>query len=109
MTDISGVCDDRFTGLRALFAKNIDAGDELGGSLVVDVGGVPLVDIWGGWADGQRTRPWQRDTLTNVWSCTKTVTALAALLLVERGRLDIDAPVARYWPEFAAAGKKTCE
>ncbi|WP_329583185.1 serine hydrolase domain-containing protein [Streptomyces sp. NBC_01361] len=106
MTDISGVCDDRFTGLRALFAKNIDAGDELGGSLVVDVGGVPLVDIWGGWADGQRTRPWQRDTLTNVWSCTKTVTALAALLLVERGRLDIDAPVARYWPEFAAAGKE---
>ncbi|WP_329549807.1 beta-lactamase family protein [Streptomyces sp. NBC_01356] len=106
MTDISGVCDDRFAGLRALFEKNIDAGDELGGSLVVDVGGVPLVDIWGGWTDGQRTRPWQRDTLTNVWSCTKTVTALAALLLVERGLLDVDAQVARYWPEFAAAGKE---
>nr|WSZ98577.1 beta-lactamase family protein [Streptomyces sp. NBC_00857]WSZ99970.1 beta-lactamase family protein [Streptomyces sp. NBC_00857] len=106
MTDISGVCDDRFADLRALFAKNIDAGDELGGSLVVDVGGVPLVDIWGGWTDRQRTRPWQRDTLTNVWSCTKTVTALAALLLVERGLLDVDAPVARYWPEFAAAGKE---
>ncbi|MGW6518215.1 serine hydrolase domain-containing protein [Streptomyces sp. NPDC054950] len=106
MTDISGVCDDRFADLRALFARNIDAGDELGGSLAVDVGGVPLVDIWGGWTDGQRTRPWQRDTLTNVWSCTKTVTALAALLLVERGLLDVDAPVARYWPEFAAAGKE---
>ena len=106
MTDISGVCDERFADLRALFAKNIDAGDELGGSLVVDVGGVPLVDIWGGWTDRQQTRPWQRDTISNVWSCTKTVTALAALVLVERGLLEIDAPVARYWPEFAAAGKE---
>lgn len=106
MTDVRGVCDERFAGLRALFVKNLDAGDELGGSLVVDVGGVPVVDIWGGWADRQQIRPWQRDTIANVWSCTKTVTSLAALVLVERGLLDIDAPVARYWPEFAAAGKE---
>ena len=64
--------------------------------------GEMVVDIWSGWADTERTIPWERDTITNVWSTTKTMTALAALVLVDRGELDVHAPVARYWPEFAA-------
>jgi CubicO group peptidase (beta-lactamase class C family) len=63
------------------------------------------VDVWGGFADADRTIPWQRDTIVNVWSVTKTMTALCALILADRGELDLDGPVARYWPEFAAAGK----
>ncbi|MEU1204573.1 serine hydrolase domain-containing protein [Nocardia sp. NPDC005825] len=103
---IAGRCDERFTALRELLARNIDSGEELGAAIAVTVDGVPVVDIWGGWADPERTLPWQRDTITNVWSCTKTVTALAALILVDRGLLDVDAPVSDYWPEFAAAGKE---
>ncbi|MGY2061324.1 serine hydrolase domain-containing protein, partial [Nocardia gipuzkoensis] len=64
-----------------------------------------VVDIWGGYADAERTRPWERDSITCVWSTTKTMTALCALILADRGEIDLGAPVARYWPEFAAAGK----
>jgi Beta-lactamase len=74
--------------------------------VAVYVDGEPAVDIWGGYADAARTVPWQRDTITNVWSTTKTMTALCALILADRGVLDLAAPVARYWPEFAAAGKE---
>ena len=74
--------------------------------MAVFVDGEPVVDVWGGFADADRTIPWQRDTITNVWSVTKTMTALCALVLADRGELDLDAPVARYWPEFAAAGKE---
>ena len=103
---IDGVVDDRFAGLRDEFARQLASGDELGASLSVIIDGEPVVDLWGGWADPARTTPWQRDTLTNVWSISKTVTALAALVLIDRGQLDPDAPVATYWPEFAAAGKE---
>lgn len=82
----------------------LDAGDA-GGSVAVTVDGEPVVDVWGGHADAARTAPWQRDTITCVWSVTKTMTALAVLVLVDRGDLDLDGPVARWWPEFAAAGK----
>ncbi|GAB3206726.1 serine hydrolase domain-containing protein [Nocardia tengchongensis] len=102
----AGACDERFARLQELLNGYLDSGEELGAAIAVTVDGEPVVDIWGGWADTERTAPWQRDTITNVWSCTKTVTALAALVLVERGLLDVDAPVARYWPEFAAAGKE---
>ena len=64
-----------------------------------------MVDVWGGFADADRTIPWQPNTIANVYSVTKTMTALCALILADRGDLDLDAPVARYWPEFAAAGK----
>jgi CubicO group peptidase (beta-lactamase class C family) len=64
-----------------------------------------VVDLWGGWADEARTVPWAENTITCVFSTTKTMTALAALVLVDRGELDLDAPVATYWPEFAARGK----
>jgi len=65
-----------------------------------------VVDLWGGHADSARTRPWERDTIVNVFSTSKAMTALCALILVDRGQLDLDAPVARYWPEFAVAGKE---
>src|SRR5580700_278885 len=105
MAELLGKCDDQFEGLRAALARNLDSGEELGASLVLDIDGEIAVDIWGGFRDEARTQPWDADTITNVWSTTKTVTSLAALMLVDRGELDVDAPVARYWPEFAAAGK----
>jgi CubicO group peptidase (beta-lactamase class C family) len=106
MTELLGKCDDRFDGLRAALARNLDSSEELGVSLVLDIDGEIVVDLWGGFRDEARTVPWSEQTITNVWSSTKTVTSLVALMLVDRGQLDIDAPVARYWPEFAAQGKQ---
>ena len=105
MAEIQGTCDERFAATAQALQENIDSGAELGASMVVDVDGDIAVDLWGGWRDADRTEPWERDTITNVWSTTKTVTSLAALMLADRGQLDVDAPVAQYWPEFAAAGK----
>lgn len=109
MTDIHGTHDARFDEVRAALEKNVDSGDELGASLVVDLDGDVVVDLWGGFRDQSRTVPWDEHTITNVWSTTKTVTSLAALMLVDRGDLDVHAPVARYWPEFAANGKEDVE
>jgi len=106
MTELLGKCDDRFDAVRAALARNLDSGEELGASLVLDIDGEIVVDLWGGFRDEARTVPWSEQTITNVWSSTKTVTSLAALMLVDRGALDVDAPVARYWPEFAAQGKQ---
>ena len=106
MADIQGSCDERFAAVRQALAQNLDSGEDLGASVVLDLDGQVAVDLWGGYADEARTRPWERDTIVNVWSTTKTVTSLAALMLADRGLLDVDAPVASYWPEFAAAGKQ---
>lgn len=102
---VEGTCTPRFEPLRQLFEELIDSGRDLGASLAVTVDGEFALDLWGGWADEARTRRWHRDTIACVFSTTKTMLALAALVLVERGQLDLDAPVARYWPEFGAAGK----
>ncbi|WP_326946829.1 beta-lactamase family protein [Amycolatopsis sp. NBC_01307] len=109
MTDIHGTHDARFDDVRAALEKNVDSGDELGASLVVDLDGDVVVDLWGGFRDQARTLTWDEHTITNVWSTTKTVTSLAALMLADRGDLDVHAPVARYWPEFAANGKENVE
>src|SRR5271166_374985 len=106
MAELHGVCDDRFGAVRDALARNLDSGEELGASLVLDLDGDIVIDMWGGFRDQARTVPWSQDTITNVWSSTKTVTSLAALMLVDRGELDVDAPVAKYWPEFAANGKQ---
>ena len=106
MADIHGVCDRRFEAVRDALARNVDSGAELGASLVIDIDGDAVADVWGGFRDQARTIPWDEDTITNVWSSTKTVTSLAALMLADRGQLDVDAPVARYWPEFGASGKQ---
>jgi CubicO group peptidase (beta-lactamase class C family) len=102
---IHGTCDPRFAAVRDAFAANFEAGREVGASFAATVDGKPVVDLWAGHADAARLRPWERDTVVNVFSTTKAMAALCAHLLVERGLLDVDAPVARYWPEFAQAGK----
>jgi len=102
---VAGSTRDRFAAVRESFAANLASGADLGASFAATVEGETVVDLWGGWADEARTRPWEQDTLVNVYSTTKTMTALTALLLADRGELDFDAPVARYWPRFAANGK----
>src|SRR5688500_718411 len=106
MADIQGTCDTRFAVLRDMLGASIDAGNDLGASIALTIDGKPLVDVWGGWADADKSRPWERDTITNVWSTTKTMTSLCALVLLDRGLLDVDAPVADYWPDFGANGKE---
>jgi CubicO group peptidase (beta-lactamase class C family) len=103
--EVHGTCDPRFEGVRRTFAANLENGADVGASFAVTIDGEMVVDLWGGFADPGQTRPWEADTLVNVYSTTKTMTALTALLLADRGELDFQAPVARYWPEFAANGK----
>ncbi|HEY0936780.1 MAG TPA: serine hydrolase domain-containing protein [Trebonia sp.] len=105
MADIEGSYDELFTAVPEVLAGLLDDGDA-GGSAAVFVDGEPVVDVWGGFADARRAVPWQRDTIAGVYSVTKTMTALCALILADRGELDVEAPVSRYWPAFAAAGKE---
>ena len=101
----SGFTSDRYAPVRAVFEGNLASGADVGASFCATIEGETVVDLWGGHADEAKTRPWVKDTIVNVYSTTKTMTALTALLLADRGELDFDAPVARYWPEFAQAGK----
>src|SRR3954464_1951639 len=102
MDKIEGTCDDRLGAGREAFVATFDAGVDVGASVAVYLDGEPVVDLWGGFADRDRTVPWQRDTIINVWSTTKTMTFVTALLLADQGVIGLDEPVARYWPEFAA-------
>jgi CubicO group peptidase (beta-lactamase class C family) len=105
MADVQGWTDDRFAAVADVLSANLDAGKDVGASAAVSVEGELVADVWGGVIDDDGT-PWERDTLTNVWSTTKTMTNLSALILADRGELDLHAPVATYWPEFAAEGKE---
>ncbi|MGH2602735.1 MAG: serine hydrolase domain-containing protein [Dehalococcoidia bacterium] len=109
MTEIHGTSSDRFASVRDAMAQNFDNGSDVGASVAVTLDGELVVDLWGGHADEACTTAWEEDTITNVWSTTKTMTALCALMLADRGEIDLHAPVARYWPEFAAAGKGAVE
>jgi len=104
--EIHGFCEERFLPMKEAFAASFDAGLELGASLALTHQGKPVVDLWAGWMDPERTHPWQRDTIVNVMSTTKIPMAIAAMRLVDRGLIDLDAPIARYWPEFAQGGKE---
>jgi CubicO group peptidase (beta-lactamase class C family) len=106
---LQGHYDARFEDLVAALADEVTSGGELGAAIAVDIDGELVVDIWGGHADRAKTREWSQDTIVNVFSSTKNVTALAALVLIDRGLLDPFAPVADYWPEFAANGKDRVE
>ena len=106
MAEVHGQCDQRFAAMREILSSNIDSGADVGASAAVVLDGELVVDIWGGHTDESRTTTWDRDTITNVWSSTKTQMALCALMLADRGQLDLDAPVATYWPEFAQQGKE---
>src|SRR5580765_2662751 len=102
---VQGTCPERFSAVRDAFAANLASGSDIGASVAVFVDGEPVVDLWGGYFDMSYTRPWERDTIVHTFSSTKTMTALCALILADRREIDLDAPVAKYWPEFAAAGK----
>ncbi|MET0386068.1 MAG: serine hydrolase domain-containing protein, partial [Polyangiales bacterium] len=103
---IEGVCDGRFLGVAQEFERNFRERNEYGASVSVTLNGQTVVDLWGGMARRRDQTPWQRDTVSTVYSCTKGMTALCAHILASRGKLDIDAPVAEYWPEFARNGKE---
>src|SRR5262245_56603169 len=105
MTKIQGSWSNVFSGVQEAFRKNLESGEDIGASAAVFIDGEPVVDIWGGHFDEARSRPWERDTIVNNFSTTKTMTALCALILADRGELHLDAPMARYWPEFAQNGK----
>lgn len=102
---IHGHVDPRFEGVRAAFANNFADGGDVGASFCATHKGEIVVDIWAGVADAETGTPWEKDTIVNVYSTTKTMCALTALLLADRGELDFAKPVAHYWPEFAANGK----
>jgi len=101
-----GACDSRFNAVKDAFAENFPAHGEVGAAVAVMVDGEIVVDLWAGHADAARTRSWERDTIVNVYSTTKGMTTICAHRLVDQGLLDVDAPVAKYWPEFAQAGKE---
>ncbi len=105
--ETSGYCDPRFGPVQAAFERNFADDGELGAAVSVVVDGECVVDLWGGHLDRARTQPWTADKIVNVYSTTKGMVALCAHVLVDRGQLDVDAPVATYWPEFAAAGKES--
>jgi len=101
-----GQCDPAFKSVRDLLEKKLADGEEIGASLCVNIDGKNVVDIWGGYKDEAKTIPWEEDTITPVWSCSKVVSNLAALILVDRGLLDVNENVAKYWPEFGVNGKE---
>jgi len=102
---VEGRCDARFAPVREAFAQGFRERGEVGAAVAVTVDGRPVVDLWGGHADAAGTRPFAAHTLVCMMSVAKAVTATCVAMLVDRGRLEWDAPVARYWPEFAQAGK----
>ncbi|PJI50894.1 MAG: EstA family serine hydrolase [Pseudomonas sp.] len=103
---LNGHCDPRFTPVADAFSALFEDPQERGAALCIQIGGETVVDLWAGSAGKDPGQDWQADTLLNLFSCTKTFAAVAALQLVGEGRLDLDAPVARYWPEFEQAGKQ---
>jgi len=106
MTLVQGFTTEKFAPVSNLLAENLSNGADIGASVCVIHHGEVVCDIWGGYRDVGKAIPWDRDTLVNVWSTTKTMTFLVALMLSDRGELDFEAPVARYWPEFADHGKE---
>ncbi len=109
MADIKGFVADKYEGVASALETSLDQGGDIGASVCVIHRSQTVVDIWGGYSDETLTTPWNSDTLVNVWSTTKTMTFLVALMLSDRGQLDFHAPVARYWPQFASNGKASIE
>ena len=103
--EVHGTADPRFEGVRLAMEKNVVEGGDLGACAAVVYEGRVVADLWVGARTADGTRPWERDTIVNLWSTTKTVAALVVLMLHDRGALDIESPIASVWPEFAAAGK----
>ncbi|KAJ4136567.1 hypothetical protein NW768_004184 [Fusarium equiseti] len=106
MTIIHGKCSDRFENVRSLLEKYIESEEELGASMTINIDGEDVVDMWAGHVDQDRTKPWDENTIVNVFSCTKTITSLAVLILIDRGLIDVNKQVSHYWPEFEQNGKQ---
>src|SRR5688572_3065616 len=106
MVEIIGHVDDRFAAVKDAFASNFELNGDVGASCAVVHGDELVVDLWGGTLDEAGTTPWVEDTIINVFSTTKTMSCLSLLVLASRGLVDVDAPVATYWPEFEQAGKE---
>ena len=109
MAQIHGNCDPRFDEVKALAIQYLDSGDELGLSICVNIDGTDVVDMWGGYIELDHEHPWQRDTIVNVWSTTKTISSLAVLLLIDEGLVRPTDKVATYWPEFGNNCKEAIE
>ncbi|HQT99994.1 MAG TPA: serine hydrolase domain-containing protein [Acidimicrobiales bacterium] len=109
MIQVHGTVSERFAPLRTQLEKNLNQGDDLGASVAVIHHGELVCDLWGGYRDAHKSTLWERDTLVNVWSTTKTMTFLVMLMLADRGEVDLSGRVAHYWPEFAANGKDDIE
>lgn len=109
MSHVQGTTTEKFAGLVDHLESSLASGRDVGASIAVFHNEELVADIWGGYRDEAKTTPWDRDTLVNVWSTTKTMTFLVALMLHDRGELDFNATVATYWPEFAANGKEDIE
>ena len=107
--DINGFCDERFAKVRDVFERNFTEYGDVGASFAATVEGQFVVDLWAGHADQARTRPWQEDTIVNVYSTTKTMSFLTAFVLADRGLLDFNAKVTDYWPEYGQNGKQDTE
>ncbi|MFX1324013.1 MAG: serine hydrolase domain-containing protein [Promethearchaeota archaeon] len=103
--EIHGLCEPRFEAVKDTFTRNFDEGMEVGASFAVTINGKYVIDIWGGFKDKEKTQPWEKDTIVNVYSTTKVPTVLCTMMCVDRGLLDLDGTVATYWPEFAQNGK----
>lgn len=106
MDEVRGYCDPRFERVRDMMLENIKEAREVGASLLVNVDGEDVINLWGGWRERERRTSWDEHTIVNVFSGSKTVTSLALLMMVDRGLIDVDRPVADYWPEFAQNGKE---
>jgi CubicO group peptidase (beta-lactamase class C family) len=102
----SGHCLPKFEKIKHEFERRLASGEDGGGSLAIIQNGELVVDLWGGVAHPEKNIPWTENTLTNTWSITKQMSALSALILIDRGELDLDMPVAHYWPAFAQNGKQ---
>jgi len=103
---VDGRCSDQFKAVKEVFENNFSSGADLGASVAITINGEMVVDLWGGHTDVEKTDLWQENTITNVYSTTKTMSFLCVLVLADRGQLDFDAPVMKYWPEFAQNGKQ---
>ena len=103
--EIHGFCKAEFGAVKEAFAENFEQRGDVGASVAISLAGELVVDLWAGHRDKAATLPWRQDTIVNVYSTTKTMAALTALLLADRGDLDLYAPVKTYWPEFARNGK----
>ena len=103
---LNGYCDPAFEKVSQVFFDSFRNKKEIGAGVSVVVKGKTVVDIWAGYSDFRQTKPWQKDTLANIFSATKAITAICALRLVQQGKLDLDKPVTEYWPEFIGHGKE---